>query len=86
MGAATTAQAGGIGAMPTAEVSTSTPEAAPEAVDPATNISEPAGRAAAIPAPLPNTSAGVPPLVGIMMLGMTLGLRTWRLHRAKERL
>ncbi|MFO7169806.1 MAG: hypothetical protein DIU80_017430, partial [Chloroflexota bacterium] len=82
----TTTQAAEIGAMPTAEVSTSTPEAVPEAVDPATNISEPAGRAAAIPAPLPNTSAGVPPLVGIMMLGMTLGLRTWRLHRAKERL
>jgi uncharacterized repeat protein (TIGR01451 family) len=36
-------------------------------------------------APLPNTSTGIP-LLGIAMLGATMGLRTWRLHRAKERL
>ncbi len=37
------------------------------------------------PAPLPNTEAGVP-FVGILLLGMTLLTRTWRLHRAKERI
>ncbi|NTU79564.1 MAG: hypothetical protein HGA45_09200 [Chloroflexales bacterium] len=37
------------------------------------------------PAPLPNTEAGVP-FIGILLLGMTLLTRTWRLHRAKERI
>ncbi|HMQ35226.1 MAG TPA: hypothetical protein PKD53_31195, partial [Chloroflexaceae bacterium] len=37
------------------------------------------------PAPLPETTAGVP-LLGILLGGMTLLTRTWRLHRAKERI
>jgi hypothetical protein len=36
-------------------------------------------------APLPDTSTGVP-LLGIALLGGTLLTRTWRLHRAKNRL
>ncbi|RRR77874.1 MAG: hypothetical protein EI684_00980 [Candidatus Viridilinea halotolerans] len=36
-------------------------------------------------APLPDTRTGVP-FVGILLLGMTLFTRTWRLHRARERL
>jgi hypothetical protein len=35
-------------------------------------------------APLPTTSTGVP-LAGVLLLGMTLITRTWRLHRARER-
>jgi hypothetical protein len=37
------------------------------------------------PAPLPETSGGVP-VGGVLLLGMTLFLRTWRLHRARERI
>jgi hypothetical protein len=37
------------------------------------------------PAPLPETSGGVP-ISGFLLLGMTLFLRTWRLHRARERI
>lgn len=36
-------------------------------------------------APLPDTSSGVP-MAGVLLLGMTLLVRTVRLHRAKERL
>jgi hypothetical protein len=36
-------------------------------------------------APLPETSGGTP-LGGVLLLGMTLFLRTWRLHRARERI
>jgi hypothetical protein len=36
-------------------------------------------------APLPPTSTGVP-LLGILMLGMTMLIRTVRLHRARERI
>ncbi|NTV62295.1 MAG: DUF11 domain-containing protein, partial [Oscillochloris sp.] len=35
-------------------------------------------------APLPETSGGIP-FGGVLLLGMTLMLRTWRLHRARER-
>jgi hypothetical protein len=35
-------------------------------------------------APLPTTSTGVP-LAGVLLLGMTLITRTWRLHRSRER-
>ncbi|PDW01964.1 hypothetical protein CJ255_16445 [Candidatus Viridilinea mediisalina] len=36
-------------------------------------------------APLPDTRTGVP-FLGILLLGMTLFTRTWRLHRARERI
>ena len=36
-------------------------------------------------APLPNTSGGLP-IGGVLLLGMTLLLRTWRLHRVRERI
>ncbi|NNJ10717.1 hypothetical protein EKD04_010285 [Chloroflexales bacterium ZM16-3] len=35
--------------------------------------------------PLPETSGGVP-VSGVLLMGMTLLLRTWRLHRARERI
>jgi len=36
-------------------------------------------------APLPDTSGGLP-VGGVLLLGMTLLLRTWRLHRVRERI
>lgn len=42
-------------------------------------------RPPAQPAPLPDTSTGVP-LLGIALLGSTLLTRTWRLHRARNRI
>jgi hypothetical protein len=35
--------------------------------------------------PLPETSTGVP-LLGVLLLGMTLFTRTWRLHRSRDRI
>ncbi|MFV9503915.1 MAG: hypothetical protein AB4911_05040 [Oscillochloridaceae bacterium umkhey_bin13] len=37
------------------------------------------------PAPLPETTAGIP-MLGILLLGLTMLTRTWRLHRARERI
>jgi hypothetical protein len=48
------------------------------------SISPSAGGAVA-PAPLPATSQGIP-ISGILLLGLTLLLRTVRLHRAQSRI
>jgi hypothetical protein len=75
---------------------TSTPTATPTntpvpaAQAPASNAPEsaPAAPAASAPAAssqLPNTSSGVP-IFGIVLLGMTLMVRTVRLHRAQSRI
>jgi uncharacterized repeat protein (TIGR01451 family) len=75
-----------IGNYPTAEAPTqviaqAASSGAPTA--PATNL-DPARVTPG--APLPATSTGLPPLIGFTMLGATLGLRTWRLKRARERI
>jgi uncharacterized repeat protein (TIGR01451 family) len=63
---------------------------APTAVPSATPTSPPAAAvrppsAGAAVAPLPETSQGIP-ISGILLLGMTLLLRTVRLHRAQSRI
>jgi len=49
--------------------------------------SQPASAGAAAPAaaPLPATSQGIP-ISGILLLGLTLLLRTVRIHRAQSRI
>jgi hypothetical protein len=65
-----------LGGGTPAIASTSTPATAPtSAVSPPPSV----------PAPLPATSGGVP-VGGVLLLGMTLFLRTWRLHRSRERI
>ncbi|MEP7190495.1 MAG: hypothetical protein ABI901_14995, partial [Roseiflexaceae bacterium] len=49
------------------------------------SISPSAGGAIIAPAPLPATSQGIP-ISGILLLGLTLLLRTVRIHRAQERI
>jgi hypothetical protein len=44
-----------------------------------------AGAVATAAAPLPATSQGIP-ISGILLLGLTLLLRTVRIHRAQERI
>ncbi len=80
---ATSSSAGGIlGGAPDEPPTASPTDAA---------TSEPAGGETTAPpitsetAPLPETSGGVP-LSGVLLLGTTLFLRTWRLHRARERI
>jgi fimbrial isopeptide formation D2 family protein/uncharacterized repeat protein (TIGR01451 family) len=71
-----------------------TPSAAPTAIPSATpatagatdqSVSQSAGGAIVAPAPLPATSQGIP-ISGILLLGLTLLLRTVRIHRAQERI
>jgi uncharacterized repeat protein (TIGR01451 family) len=71
-----------------------TPSIVPTAVPSATptvfvatdqSLSQNAGGAVVAPAPLPATSQGIP-ISGILLLGMTLLLRTVRIHRAQERI
>jgi fimbrial isopeptide formation D2 family protein len=71
-----------------------TPSAAPTAIPSATpatagatdqSLSQGAGGAIVAPAPLPATSQGIP-ISGILLLGLTLLLRTVRIHRAQERI
>jgi len=72
---------------------TDTPSIAPTAVSSATPTfvastdSQPASAGAAAPAvaPLPATSQGIP-ISGILLLGLTLLLRTVRIHRAQSRI
>jgi hypothetical protein len=66
---------------------TATPPASPTSA-PAPSASPPAnaaGAAATPRAPLPETSTGVP-IFGFVLLGMTMMLRTVRVHRAQSRL
>jgi uncharacterized repeat protein (TIGR01451 family) len=72
-----------------------TPSAVPTAVPSTTptplvvsDLSQPqnaAGGAIVAPAPLPATSQGIP-ISGILLLGLTLLLRTVRIHRAQSRI
>lgn len=68
---------------------TVTPTATLTAIPTATGAPASGAAAGAAPptgsAPLPNTSAGVP-FLGILMLGMTLMLRTVRVHREQTRI
>ncbi|MEI7771579.1 MAG: hypothetical protein WCI67_16420, partial [Chloroflexales bacterium] len=73
---ATTLPASNLGGGALASAATLTPTSVPTKVV--------VGPAPA-PAPLPETSGGVP-IGGVILLGMTLFLRTWRLHRARERI
>jgi hypothetical protein len=68
-----TAQGSVLGAAP-ANTATAAPTTAPTSVASATATT-----------PLPETSGGVP-FGGVLLMGMTLFLRTWRLHRARERI
>ncbi|NWG22679.1 MAG: DUF11 domain-containing protein, partial [Chloroflexi bacterium] len=73
-------------ASPTAEPQAAAVGAVQPAVAPTATL-RPAGSAPApaAAAPLPATSTGVP-LVGFALLGMTMLVRTWRLHRAQSRI
>jgi uncharacterized repeat protein (TIGR01451 family) len=72
---------------------TDTPSAVPTAVPSATptplavsDLSQPATAGAAVSAaPLPATSQGIP-ISGVLLLGLTLLLRTVRIHRAQSRI
>ena len=64
---------------------TTAPSATPAATPTAAPTPGPAGAAPQSTAPLPATSSGVP-IFGFALLGMTLMLRTYRLHRAQSRL
>jgi len=67
------------------DVPTAVPSATPTFV--ASTDSQPASAGAAAPAaaPLPATSQGIP-ISGILLLGLTLLLRTVRIHRAQSRI
>jgi hypothetical protein len=83
-----------VASSPTA-TSTATPSATASATvtaispsptgAPALPTIPPAGAVATPRAPLPETSAGVP-ILGFVLLGMTMMLRTVRVHRAQSRL
>jgi hypothetical protein len=49
-----------------------------------TTPADEAGATSSRKAPLPATSTGVP-LAGLVLLGLTMVVRTVRLHRARER-
>ena len=76
-------------------VPSDTPSAVPTAVPSATSTplvvssqsqsQNPAGGAVVAAAPLPATSQGIP-ISGILLLGLTLLLRTVRIHRAQSRI
>lgn len=59
---------------------TSSGSARPTLTPTAVPVSEPQP-----PTPLPETNTGVP-ILGILLFGMTMLTRTWRLHRARERI
>jgi hypothetical protein len=71
-------------ATTTASATTNAASPSPTAA-PAPPTIPPAGATAAPRAPLPETSTGVP-ILGFMLLGMTMMLRTVRVHRAQSRL
>jgi uncharacterized repeat protein (TIGR01451 family) len=62
-----------------AEAVAAVPKTSPQPTPASSRAAEPAT------APLPATSSGVP-LVGLALLGLTLMIRTVRLHRARERI
>jgi hypothetical protein len=74
-------------------VPSATPSVVPTAVPSPTPTSQvvssqsqpAAGGAGGAPAPLPATSQGIP-ISGILLLGLTLLLRTVRIHRAQSRI
>jgi hypothetical protein len=73
---------------PTAPPATTMPPSAVPTLAPSATaiISQPQPPATPPPtAPLPETSTGVP-LLGVLLLGLTLFTRTWRLHRSRERI
>jgi hypothetical protein len=67
--------------LPSSNLGGGVPAAASTSTPIPTKVASPAPA----PAPLPETSGGVP-VGGVLLLGMTLFLRTWRLHRARERI
>ncbi|MBP1465588.1 hypothetical protein EYB53_007705 [Candidatus Chloroploca sp. M-50] len=81
----------GATAVPTSTPAPGAPSPTPVTTPPAGGqpdpqpTSEPGGKPPGETSPLPETSTGVP-LIGVLMLGLTLLTRTWRLHRAKERI
>jgi len=66
-------------------VPTAVPSATPTFVASADSQPASAGAAAPAAAPLPATSQGIP-ISGILLLGLTLLLRTVRIHRAQSRI
>jgi hypothetical protein len=95
----TTAPTSQQAALPTATAAASPTETATAAASPtetATVAPSPApqasgssggqtGQGAQPAAPLPETSSGVP-ISGVLLLGLTLLTRTWRIHRAQSRI
>ena len=73
--AATALPSSSMGGGAAIAATTLTPTAMP------TNVVSPSP----VSAPLPATSGGVP-VGGVLLMGMTMLLRTWRLHRARERI
>jgi hypothetical protein len=73
--------------MPSATSTSAAPSVAPDQsrVQTATPVVAGGGSGGGAPPPLPATSTGVP-LLGFALLGMTLLVRTVRLHRARERI